>query len=199
MLGLGVVGTIAPEGGLVAQQAVASIALYPDPPLRRATARTASLGNALLANNSSKPFIAMKPADPQMIYPLEYDPAHIWRPPLCYPAASWYYPPFAGADHLDFGVGFPSGEYFGGGWSWQPSDNNIANNRTHGYNFNPSRNGGLNGRNEWSHDAWNHRSHPAWIGIQTIEETTPTFAVGSTIDGGYQAAKTETLVWIRFR
>jgi len=109
-------------------------------------------------------------ADPRIIYQPEYDPAPIW---VYYPKASWYYPHFAGGGNLDFGAGFPIRKYFGGGWDWQPSHNIIANNYIRGYNINPSRSGGMNERNESSHDGWNRKSRPAWIGIRTIEETAP--------------------------
>ena len=63
-------------------------------------------------NDYGQPVIEIQPANPQMIYLPQYDPAYIWGPPLYYPYASWYYP---GA-YFGFGMGIPMGFYFGGGW-----------------------------------------------------------------------------------
>jgi hypothetical protein len=114
------------------------------------------------SNNSGQPVIVIEPANPQMMYLPDYDPAYIWGPPLYYPYASWYYP---GA-YFGFGMGIPMGMYFGGGWGgwggwgWQPgwSGHNIMvnNNFIHRYNFNSRGNASLNGRGAWSHDA-SHR------------------------------------------
>ena len=43
-------------------------------------------------NDSGQPVIVIQPANPQMIYVPNYDPAYIWGPPLYYPYASWFYP-----------------------------------------------------------------------------------------------------------
>jgi hypothetical protein len=133
-------------------------------------------------------------ADPRMIYLPRYDPAHTWGPSLYYAHASWYYRTAAGGGHSDF----PIGERLWGGSDWQPGHGIIGNNFINGYNFNPILSG-LRGRYEWSLGAWNHRSPLAWIGLQTTQEMAPTFAAGSTFDGGYQPAATEVLIWIRFR
>ena len=47
-------------------------------------------------NDYGQPVIVIEPANPQMIYLPNYDPAYIWGPPLYYPYASWFYPPFRG-------------------------------------------------------------------------------------------------------
>ena len=103
-------------------------------------------------NDSGQPVIEIEPANPQMIYLPQYDPAYIWGPPLYYPYASWYYP---GA-YFGFGIGIPMGLYFGGGWGgwggwgWQPGwggHNIIVNNNfIHRYNFNSRGSASLNGR-----------------------------------------------------
>jgi hypothetical protein len=117
-------------------------------------------------NDSGQPVIAIEPADPQMMYLPNYDPAYIWGPSLYYPYASWYYP---GA-YFGFGLGIPMGVYFGGGWGgwggwgWQPGwgGHNIMvnNNFIHRYNFNSRGSASLNGRSAWSHDASHRQGVP---------------------------------------
>jgi Protein of unknown function (DUF3300) len=121
-------------------------------------------------NDSGQPIIGIEPANSQIIYVPEYDPAYIWGPPLYYPYASWYYPRFAGGVYFGFGAGIPIGAYFGGGWGgwggwgWHPgwSGRNIIvnNNFIHRYNFNSSRSGSLNGNSSWSHDASHRQGVP---------------------------------------
>jgi len=117
-------------------------------------------------NDSGQPVIQIEPADPQIIYLPQYDPAYIWGPPMYYPYASWYYP---GA-YFGFGIGIPMGVYFGGGWGgwggwgWQPGwggHNIIVNNNfIHRYNFNSRGSGSLNGSSQWSHDASHRQGVP---------------------------------------
>lgn len=61
--------------------------------------------------------IEIVPADPQVIYVPEYDPAYVWGPP------AWgYYPPLAYASFgFGFGPGIDIGFCFGGwsGWGWR--------------------------------------------------------------------------------
>jgi len=60
-------------------------------------------------NDSGQPIIDIEPADPQMMYLPYYDPGSIWGPPLYYPYANWYYPPFVGGAYFGFGMGIPMG------------------------------------------------------------------------------------------
>ena len=59
-------------------------------------------------NDNGQPEIVIQPANPQMIYLPNYDPAYIWGPPLYYPYASWYYP----GRLLGFRHGHPDGIIF---------------------------------------------------------------------------------------
>jgi hypothetical protein len=116
--------------------------------------------------DSGQPVIEIQPANPQVIYLPNYDPAYIWGPPLYYPYASWYYP----GGYFGFGMGIPIGMYFGGGWGgwggwgWHPGWGNhsviVNNNFIHRYNFNSSRGGSLSGRSNWSHDASHRQGVP---------------------------------------
>jgi hypothetical protein len=117
-------------------------------------------------NDSGQPIINIEPANPQVMYLPNYDPGYIWGPPLYYPYANWYYPPFAGGAYFGFGLGISMGGYFGGGWrgwggwGWRPGWGNhsimVNNNFIHRNNFNTGRGGSLNGNTAWSHDA-SHR------------------------------------------
>jgi hypothetical protein len=65
--------------------------------------------------------IEIQPANPQVVYVPDYDPAYIWGPP-----AYGYYPAW---DYAGFGFGFGPGIYIGsffgglgwGGWGWGPN------------------------------------------------------------------------------
>jgi len=117
-------------------------------------------------NDSGPPIIEIQPANPQVIYLPDYDPAYIWGPPLYYPYASWYYP----RAYFGFGLGIPIGLYFGGGWGgwggwgWHPGwgGHNIIinNNFIHRNNFNAGRGGSLSGRSDWSHDSSHRQGVP---------------------------------------
>ena len=117
-------------------------------------------------NDSGQPVIEIEPANPQVIYLPDYDPAYIWGPPLYYPYASWYYP----RAYFGFGMGIQIGAYFGGGWGgwggwgWHPGWGNhtviVNNNFIHRYNFNAGRNSSLSGRSNWSHDASHRQGVP---------------------------------------
>jgi hypothetical protein len=110
--------------------------------------------------------IDIAPADPQVIYVPEYDPAYVWGPP------AWgYYPPLYYAGYgFGFYPGINIGLYFGGwggwgwggwGWGWGPNwfggslfVNGGFFNR---YGFRGgSYAGGFGGRGAWQHDA-SHR------------------------------------------
>jgi hypothetical protein len=117
-------------------------------------------------NDSGQPVIAIEPANPQIIYLPQYDPAYIWGPPMYYPYASWYYP----SAYFGFGMGIPMGAYFGGGWGgwggwgWQPGWGGhsiiVNNNFIHRYNFNARGSASLSGSSQWSHDAWHRQGVP---------------------------------------
>jgi uncharacterized membrane protein YgcG len=108
--------------------------------------------------------IDIAPADPQVIYVPEYDPAYVWGSPV------WgYYPPlYYGGYGLGFYPGINIGLYFGGwggwgygGWGWGPNwfggslfVNGGFFNR---YGFRGGLYaGGFAGRAAWQHDA-SHR------------------------------------------
>jgi hypothetical protein len=107
--------------------------------------------------------IDIAPADPQVIYVPEYDPAYVWGPP------AWgYYPPLYYAGYgFGFYPGINMGLYFGGwggwgyggwGWGWGPNwfggslfVNGGFFNR---YGFRGGLYaGGFGGRGAWQHDA----------------------------------------------
>lgn len=114
-------------------------------------------------NDSGRPVIDIEPANPEMMYVPYYDPLSIWGPPLYYPYASWYYPPFYGGAYFGFGLGINMGLYFGGGWGgwggwgWHPGWGNrsviVNNNFIHRNNLNASRGASLSGNSTWAHDA----------------------------------------------
>src|SRR5271157_1644086 len=110
--------------------------------------------------------IDIAPADPQVIYVPQYDPAYVWGPP------AWgYYPPLYYAGYgFGFYPGINIGWYFGGwggwgyggwGWGWGPNwfgrslfVNGGFFNR---YGFRGGiYAGGFGGRAAWEHDA-SHR------------------------------------------
>jgi uncharacterized membrane protein YgcG len=110
--------------------------------------------------------IDIAPADPQVMYVPEYDPAYVWGPP------AWgYYPPlYYGGYGFGFYPGINIGLYFGGwggwgyggwGWGWGPNwfggslfVNGGFFNR---YGFRGGLYaGGFAGRAAWQHDA-SHR------------------------------------------
>lgn len=121
-------------------------------------------------NDSGQPVIDIEPANPQVIYLPNYDPAYFWGPPLYYPYANWFYPPFVGGAYWGFGRGISMGFYFGGGWGgwggwgWRPGWGNhsviVNNNFIHRNNFNAGRSGSLNGTTTWSHDASHRQGVP---------------------------------------
>jgi uncharacterized membrane protein YgcG len=106
--------------------------------------------------------IEIAPADPQVIYVPQYDPAYVWGPP------AWgYYPPLYYAGYgFGFYPGINIGLYFGGwggwgwggwGWGWGPNwfgrsifVNSFFFNR---YGFHGGLYAGGLGRGAWQHDA----------------------------------------------
>jgi hypothetical protein len=121
-------------------------------------------------NDNGQPEIAIQPANPQMIYLPNYDPAYFWGPPLYYPYANWFYPPYGGGAYWGFGMGIPMGLYFGGGWGgwggwgwgfgWGGHSLMINNSFIHRYNFNSRGIASLNGTSAWSHDASHRQGVP---------------------------------------
>ncbi len=115
------------------------------------------------SNESGQPIVDIEPANPQMMYVPEYDPAYMWGPSPYYPYAQWSYPSYSafGGAYFGFGLGISMGTYFGGGWGgwggwgWQPGWSNhtvvVNNNFIHRNNFNSSGLGNLSGNTAWSH------------------------------------------------
>jgi hypothetical protein len=61
--------------------------------------------------------VVIQPANPEIVYVPEYDPAVIYG----YPVGLWpgfYYPWWGPGAYLSFGVGFGVGVFFGFGWGW---------------------------------------------------------------------------------
>ncbi len=121
--------------------------------------------NVTTTNSGGQPYIAIEPADPDIMYVPVYDPVWIWGPPLWYPYPRWYWPPrtiLGGGLYFGFGVGIDVGLFFGGGWhgwggwGWHPGWGNhtvIVNNTfIHQYNFNASHLANMHGNSTWSHD-----------------------------------------------
>ena len=121
-------------------------------------------------SDNGQPEIVIQPANPQVIYLPNYDPAYFWGPPLYYPYANWFYPPYGGGAYWGFGMGIPMGMYFGGGWGgwggwgwgfgWGGHNLMINNNFIHRYNFNSRGIGSLTGTSAWSHDASHRQGVP---------------------------------------
>ena len=121
-------------------------------------------------NDCGQPIINIEPGDPNMMYLPYYDPDSIWGPPLYYPYANWFYPPFVGGGYFGFGLGINMGLYFGGGWGgwggwgWSPGWGNrgvmVNNNFIHRNNFNASGSRGLSGNTAWSHNSAHRQGVP---------------------------------------
>jgi hypothetical protein len=121
-------------------------------------------------NDGGQPVIDIEPANPQMMYLPNYDPAYFWGPSLYYPYANWFYPPFIGGNYFGFGFGIGMGPYFGmgwggwGGWGWGFGWGNhslfVNNSFIHRNGFNAGRGGSLSGRSAWSHDASHRQGVP---------------------------------------
>ena len=117
----------------------------------------------ITTNSSGPPIIDIEPGDPNMMYLPYYNPVSIWGPPLYYPYASWFYPPFYGGGYFGFGLGINMGFYFGGGWGgwggygWSPGWGNhsvfVNNSFIHRNNFNAGGSRSLSGSTAWSHNA----------------------------------------------
>lgn len=114
-------------------------------------------------NQGGQPYIDIEPADPEVIYVPQYDPAWIWGPPVWYPYPRWYWPPRpVGGLFISWGGGISIGGYFGGGWGgwggwgWHPawgSHTVIVNNTfIHRYNLNTTNITTVRGNTAWQHD-----------------------------------------------
>jgi len=106
--------------------------------------------------------VVIQPANPQVVYVPEYDPAWVWGPPVI-----GYYPPlwYPGITvGFGFGGGIFLGGFFGGccgwggfGWGWSPGwfDHQIVVNNyfLHRYGFRDFHDGGgFRGTGVWEHD-----------------------------------------------
>jgi hypothetical protein len=109
-------------------------------------------------NNQSN--IVIEPANPDVVYVPQYNPAAVWGPaPEYYPYPSLYYPSAAGviaASALSFGAGVAVGAIWGGGWNnwgwnfgWGSRSVVINNNFIRNNHFNRVNVG--NG-NRWVHN-----------------------------------------------
>lgn len=113
---------------------------------------------------NGQPVVVIQPANPDVVYVPEYNPAAVWGAPAYYPYPPMYYPPgyAVAASAISFGAGIAVGAIWGGGgWGWGPrwgyNNININNNNAfvRHYNNNPQLNGGRryagNGNN-WRHN-----------------------------------------------
>jgi hypothetical protein len=110
-------------------------------------------------------YVAIEPADPDVIYVPVYNPAWIWGPPLWYPYPGWYWPPYGfygPGVYFGWGLGINMGFYFGGGWhgwggwGWHPGWGNhsiiVNNGFIHQYGFNARGLAEAHGTSNWAHD-----------------------------------------------
>jgi hypothetical protein len=124
-------------------------------------------------DQDGQPAIDIEPANPDMMYVPEYDPAWIWGPALYYPYPAWYWPgPSIVVGGLGFGFypGINVGFFFGGGWGgwgawgWHPAwgARGIVVNNTfiHRYNLNTSGLGSLRGTSAWAHNPVHRQGVP---------------------------------------
>jgi hypothetical protein len=111
-------------------------------------------------NQGGQSAIDIQPANPDLWYVPDYNPAYVWGPP-----AFGFYPPllYPGIDvGFGWGVGIDLGLYFGGwggwgwgGWGWSPNwyNGSIMLNGSffHRYGFNHFHESGM-GNSAWAHD-----------------------------------------------
>ena len=100
--------------------------------------------------------IVIQPADPQVIYVPNYDPAYIWGPPAWGFYPSLYYPAFGFGFWPGINIGFWFGGWGGwGGWGWGSNwfgrSVFVNNNFFQRNGFHNFRGGGF-GRGNWTHD-----------------------------------------------
>jgi len=112
-------------------------------------------------NQGGQSAISIEPADPDVWYVPDYNPAYVWGQPVWGAYPSLLYP------GIDAGIGwYPGidlGLYFGGwggwgwgGWGWSPDWYGggiyIDHSFFHRYGFRRSWDGGMLGRSAWMHD-----------------------------------------------
>jgi hypothetical protein len=127
----------------------------------RGTLRSTPQETVTTQNQGGQTAISIEPADPDVWYVPNYNPAYVWGPP-----AYGYYPPllYPGLD-VGFGwdPGIDLGLYFGGwggwgwgGWGWAPNwyGGNIFINHSffHRYGFEHFHEAGPLGSSVWAHD-----------------------------------------------
>jgi hypothetical protein len=118
--------------------------------------------------DAGQPVVEILPANPEVIYVPVYDPAWVWGPPVYYPYAHWYYPPYRSG--IFFNIGISIGGFFGhgwggwGGWGWHPAwgSRTIVVNNTfiNRYNFNSTHIANVRGPSVWTHDAFHRQGVP---------------------------------------
>jgi len=127
----------------------------------RGTLRSTPQEQVTTENQNGQSAIAIEPANPDVWYVPDYNPAYVWGP-----AAYGMYPPlfYPGIDiGFGWGDGIDLGLYFGGwggwgwgGWGWSPNwfGGNIMMNGSffHRYGFNHFH-GNAMGNSAWAHDA----------------------------------------------
>lgn len=107
-------------------------------------------------------YIEIQPANPQVVYVPQYDPAYIWGPAAYYPYPAYYYPHPLAYGAISFGAGFAIGALWsnGGGWGWRPgwgSHNVVVNNNFFTRNnFNHIN----TGNGVWAHNATHRQGVP---------------------------------------
>lgn len=125
-------------------------------------------------SDGGRPVIEIEPANPNVIYIPEYDPALIWGPPVYFGYPRWWAPrpgvALVGGGFFGFGGGISIGAYFGGGWGgwggwgWRPGWRDrtviVNNNFIHRYNFNNRSLGNIHGTTVWNHDGFHRQGVP---------------------------------------
>lgn len=111
--------------------------------------------------------IEIQPADPQVIYVPNYDPAYVWGPPVWGAYPSLYYPAYGFGWYPGFNIGLCFGGWGGwgwGGWGWGWGPNwfhgglfiNAGFFHHYGYGFGGVYGGrfgvGFRGNTGWLHD-----------------------------------------------
>ncbi len=117
--------------------------------------------------DSGQPVVQIEPANPDVVYVPDYDPAWVWGPaPAYYPYPYWYYPPAPPFGlWCWWGTGIVLGSVFlgwngWGGWGWHPGWHGhtvfVNNTFIHANHFNTVRVTSVGGRDVWAHSA-DHR------------------------------------------
>ena len=129
--------------------------------------------NVVTESQEGRPYIEIRPVDPEVIYVPAYDPVWIWGPPVWYPYPHWYWPPRSivmGGVGFGFYGGINVGLFFGGGWGgwggwgWHPGwgSRTIVVNNTfiHRYNFNTVNINNVHGTSVWAHNVEHRQGVP---------------------------------------